>query len=558
MSNIESLTKQLSETVEDYKRYVLKLQRFFKSLEQRMDLLSLPPDQLDQRKKLIRDFCSKLILDQISVSDFLDFMQNQLKAPIPENLHANLTSRLDTYRDLKRRTEQLQKQLRREQQGEQVDAAAVAPNSVPTMQPQPYAQPAPAFGTGGLFQQQPQQQRSQQQQQQYQYYQQQGQQRSLQQQQAQQQRNLQQKQLAVKKRMVIEKIETTYPFEGPAVLKANYDALLQIAGTLVGHVFVSQGQEKSESVLQKLNNLMNPNESERLITVDDFVNWYISEIPHLHLRKQQIKDRLTYLLPLIRPHLRNPGAAAAAAAGAGAGAAASSEQHIVNDWAASDIAGQQHPVPVPTKKQRMASQTPLTEARAGREFELRLIDKFLNELFDGKVAKFASDPRNNTDVTRETKRFHDLCNNLKAGTLTTQAFFDQIHDWYKFRVEDEKAANFDATLARFLENDRKIRKLEGRQWRPGVEVLVKMEDQSQVFYSKDGEFYFKGLVMEGGADDGTVRVRPAEGGVFSADPARLRLFDFANVDGIHDIPAASIPAAVEDDDGSNGEDTIEE
>lgn len=527
MSNIEILEKQLSETVEDYKRYVLKLQRFFKSLEQRTDTLSLPPDQLKQKKMLIRDFCSRLKRDQISVSDFLDFMQNELKAPIPENLHANLTSTMDAYRDLMRRTEELQSQLKREQQGGQVDAAAFAPNSVPTMQPQPYAQPVPAFGTGGLFQQQ-----------------------------AQQQRNLRQKQLAVKKRMVIEKIETTYPFKGPAVLKPNYDALLQIAGTLVGHVFVSQGQEKSESVLQKLNNLMNPNESARLITVDDFANWYISETPHLDSKKQQIKDRLNYLLPQIRPHLLNPGAAAAAAVGAGAGAAASSGQHIVNDWAASDIAGQQDPVP--TKKQRMASQTPLTEARVGREFELRLIDAFLDQLFDGKVTKFALDPVNNTDLTRETLRFHDMCKNLKAGTLTTQAFFDQIHAYYKFKVAAETAANFDATLARFLENDQKIRELEGRQWRKGDEVFVKMEDQSQAFYSKDGEFYFKGLVIRDFADDGTVQVRPAEGEVFSADPARLRLFDFANVDGFHNIPAASIPGAVEDDDNANGGDANEE
>lgn len=74
-----------------------------------------------------------------------------------------------------------------------------------------------------------------------------------------------------------------------------------------------------------------------------------------------------------------------------------------------------------------------------------------------------------------------------------------------------------------------------QRWKKGDEVFVKMEDQSQSFYSVDGEFYFRGTVNKTDAEK--VWVKPVDGAIFSADPARLRIFDFSRAT-IHDIPKA--------------------
>eukprot|EP00729_Bicosta_minor_P000421 gene421-27574_t len=108
--------------------------QFFKSLESRVDKFALPQDQLDTKRKKIRESCQMLINGTQNVAQFLAQMQFELQAPIPLNMHEKLASSLQQFKELKIHTQNLQTQMKAARAGGTVDMAAVNSYSTTTQQ----------------------------------------------------------------------------------------------------------------------------------------------------------------------------------------------------------------------------------------------------------------------------------------------------------------------------------------------------------------------------------------------------------------------------------------
>lgn len=81
------LNTKLTEVIALYRKSVAKLQKFFKSLESRVDKFALPKEQLKGKREQIRNSCSNLINGVTDVATFLGQMKHQLQAPIPQNMY---------------------------------------------------------------------------------------------------------------------------------------------------------------------------------------------------------------------------------------------------------------------------------------------------------------------------------------------------------------------------------------------------------------------------------------------------------------------------------------
>ena len=81
------LNTKLTEVIAQYRKSVAKLQKFFKSLESRVDKFALPKQQLVAKREQIRNSCSNLINEVTDVATFLAQMKHQLQAPIPQNMY---------------------------------------------------------------------------------------------------------------------------------------------------------------------------------------------------------------------------------------------------------------------------------------------------------------------------------------------------------------------------------------------------------------------------------------------------------------------------------------
>jgi hypothetical protein len=154
------LYQKLTETLSQYKKSALKLQKFFKSLESRVDSFALPHELLEGKRREIKNYCQHLITRQTTVSDFLTQMKDQLNAPIPENMHTKLETSLFQFHGLQERAKELQRQSKAAKAGGAV-------NITPYTTPSGYGStPAPGGYRQPQQQQPPQQQQQQQQQQQ--------------------------------------------------------------------------------------------------------------------------------------------------------------------------------------------------------------------------------------------------------------------------------------------------------------------------------------------------------------------------------------------------------